>query len=113
MLDAVGGVNLANHIPQMIDRTPWRERIVAAWRQKPIVWLAGPRRVGKTVLARQLPQGFEPRGMLAFRERYPQGRYYVLCPVEGESYRKTVKGLEVTFISPAQWPPSESLPLQG
>jgi hypothetical protein len=43
--------------------------------------------------------------MLAFRERYPHGRNYVLCPAEGEPYRKTVAGLEVTFLSPAQWPP--------
>jgi hypothetical protein len=51
------------------------------------------------------PKGFEPRGLLALRERYPQGRNYVLCPTEGEPYRKTVTGLEVVFLSPAQWPP--------
>jgi len=35
----------------MIDRPLWQARLTAAWRQAPIVWLTGPRRVGKTVLA--------------------------------------------------------------
>jgi hypothetical protein len=52
------------------------------------------------------PKSFEPRGLLAFRERYPQGRNFVLCPTEGEPYDKTVAGLEVRFLSPAQWPPA-------
>jgi len=30
-------------------------RLASAWRQAPIVWLTGPRRVGKTVLAQSLP----------------------------------------------------------
>jgi predicted AAA+ superfamily ATPase len=32
----------------------WLQRIEDAWRQAPIVWLTGVRRVGKTTLARQL-----------------------------------------------------------
>lgn len=39
----------------MIERPIWRERLAAAWKQAPIVWLAGPRRTGKTVLAQSLP----------------------------------------------------------
>lgn len=39
----------------MIDRPYWTKRIEAAWRKRPIVWLAGVRRVGKTTLARMLP----------------------------------------------------------
>ena len=35
----------------MIARPVWTTRIVSAWRRAPIVWLAGPRRTGKTVLA--------------------------------------------------------------
>jgi predicted AAA+ superfamily ATPase len=31
------------------------ERLVAGWNQASIVWLTGPRRVGKTILARSLP----------------------------------------------------------
>lgn len=38
----------------MIDRPFWRRRIEQAWRQAPIVWLAGVRRVGKTVLAQSM-----------------------------------------------------------
>jgi len=38
----------------MIDRPIWNERLAAAWKQASIVWLAGPRRTGKTVLAQSL-----------------------------------------------------------
>ncbi|MBM3492859.1 MAG: DUF4143 domain-containing protein [Armatimonadetes bacterium] len=38
----------------MIHRQLWLERIEASWRRRPIVWLSGPRRVGKTSLARML-----------------------------------------------------------
>ena len=40
----------------MIDRPFWAERLTAAWKQAPIVWLTGPRRAGKTVLAQSLPE---------------------------------------------------------
>ena len=39
----------------MIDRPIWTERLAAAWKQASIVWLTGPRRVGKTVLTQSLP----------------------------------------------------------
>ena len=39
----------------MIDRPLWTERLTAAWKQASIVWLTGPRRVGKTVLAQSVP----------------------------------------------------------
>ncbi len=35
----------------MVPRPVWIERIASAWRRARIVWLAGPRRTGKTVLA--------------------------------------------------------------
>ena len=38
----------------MIPRAFWVERIQRAWREAPIVWLAGVRRVGKTTLAQSL-----------------------------------------------------------
>src|SRR5436190_1781696 len=38
----------------MIDRPFWLERIVSAWKDAPIVWLSGVRRVGKTTLAQSL-----------------------------------------------------------
>jgi hypothetical protein len=40
----------------MIRRPYWIERIHAAWKKRPIVWLAGVRRAGKTTLARMLPE---------------------------------------------------------
>jgi predicted AAA+ superfamily ATPase len=39
----------------MIERAFWSGRLAAAWKQASIVWLTGPRRVGKTVLAQSLP----------------------------------------------------------
>ena len=39
----------------MIRRDYWTDRIRAAWEKAPIVWLTGVRRVGKTSLARAIP----------------------------------------------------------
>jgi len=39
----------------MISRDYWLERVHQAWRRRPLVWLSGVRRVGKTTLARMLP----------------------------------------------------------
>ncbi|HET6203981.1 MAG TPA: ATP-binding protein [Planctomycetota bacterium] len=39
----------------MILRPEWLERVREAWRKRPIVWLAGVRRIGKTTLAKMLP----------------------------------------------------------
>jgi uncharacterized protein len=39
----------------MISRPFWLQRVTAAWERAPLVWLTGVRRVGKTTLARQLP----------------------------------------------------------
>jgi len=38
-----------------IDRPLWRSRIEQEWRERRVVWLAGPRRLGKTTLVRSLP----------------------------------------------------------
>ncbi len=39
----------------MKNRPFWTRRIERAWQKRPIVWLSGVRRVGKTTLARMLP----------------------------------------------------------
>ncbi len=39
----------------MFPRRHWQEQIENAWSERSIVWLSGVRRVGKTVLARSLP----------------------------------------------------------
>lgn len=39
----------------MIERQHWLQRVQHAWRQRPLAWLSGVRRVGKTTLARMLP----------------------------------------------------------
>lgn len=40
----------------MIGRPLWLDRIRRAWLQRPIVWLSGVRRAGKTTLARMFPE---------------------------------------------------------
>lgn len=37
------------------DRSIWRRRITAMWKVRPVVWLAGVRRTGKTTLVESLP----------------------------------------------------------
>lgn len=39
----------------MIKRTLWLDRINQAWAKRSVIWLSGVRRVGKTTLARMLP----------------------------------------------------------
>lgn len=39
----------------MVSRPWWAAKIAAAWRNRSVVWLSGVRRVGKTTLARGLP----------------------------------------------------------
>jgi len=39
----------------MINRPFWSDRLRSGWRHAPIVWLTGPRRVGKTVMGHALP----------------------------------------------------------
>ena len=38
----------------MIERPTWVRRIHDAWEKRPIVWLSGVRRVGKTTLSQML-----------------------------------------------------------
>lgn len=39
----------------MINRPFWTQRIQEAWEKRPIVWLSGVRRTGKTTIARMFP----------------------------------------------------------
>ena len=40
----------------MIRRKYWLDRLQGAWSRRPVVWLAGVRRAGKTTLAKMLPE---------------------------------------------------------
>jgi uncharacterized protein len=40
----------------MVERPYWVNRLSAAWRKRPIAWLAGVRRVGKTTLTKMVPK---------------------------------------------------------
>ncbi|MBI2890378.1 MAG: ATP-binding protein [Nitrospirae bacterium] len=39
----------------MVDRPFWIDRILSGWMSRPVVWLSGVRRVGKTSLAHMIP----------------------------------------------------------
>ena len=41
----------------MVIRSFWLERVRVLWQQKTLVWLSGVRRVGKTSICRQIPEG--------------------------------------------------------
>ena len=46
----------ASHRPgRAVDRPLWRDRLEREWRERRVVWLTGPRRLGKTTLVRSLP----------------------------------------------------------
>jgi len=40
----------------MVKRRHWLSRLESAWTRRPVVWLRGVRRAGKTVLCRSLPE---------------------------------------------------------
>jgi uncharacterized protein len=40
----------------MIRRPIWIESIDQAWKKRPLVWMTGVRRVGKTTLAKMFPE---------------------------------------------------------
>jgi predicted AAA+ superfamily ATPase len=73
----------------MFLRPFWISRIEAAWRKRPIVWLSGVRRVGKTTLASMIKRSeyincdlpSEIRGMAdpeLFLDKFPAGARIVL-----------------------------------
>lgn len=39
----------------MVKRRFWLDRIEEAWSERPILWLTGVRRVGKTTLSHSIP----------------------------------------------------------
>ena len=43
------------YYPHMVQRRFWQQKIWTALDRKPVLWLSGVRRVGKTMLCRSLP----------------------------------------------------------
>jgi hypothetical protein len=42
-------------------------------------------------------RNFQSTGLRAFRQRHPLGRNFVVAPLSGAPYSRTVDGIEVTF----------------
>ena len=60
----------------MIIRNFWITKINAAWKLRPIVWLSGVRRIGKTTLLRTLVHDLEPdSGHVKWSENIKIGYY--------------------------------------
>ena len=47
------------------------------------------------------PDAFETRGLSAFRAIYPKGRNFLVSPIEGLPYDKSVGRFKVSVLSPA------------
>lgn len=47
------------------------------------------------------PEHFDPRGLAFFRELYPRGSNFLICPSVDRTYKKRVKGLEITVCNPS------------
>ena len=73
----------------MFNRQFWISRIESAWKIRPLIWLSGVRRVGKTTLAHQISNAHyincdlpsEIRGMTdpeSFLDKFPKGSRVVL-----------------------------------
>jgi predicted AAA+ superfamily ATPase len=73
----------------MVPRSFWISRIEVAWQKRPVIWLSGVRRVGKTTLAGLLPNTryincdlpSEVRGMTdpeLFLDKFPKGTRIIL-----------------------------------
>jgi hypothetical protein len=73
----------------MVPRPLWISKIEAAWRKRPVVWLSGVRRVGKTTLASMVERAeyincdlpSEVRGMAdpeLFLDKFPKGSRIVM-----------------------------------
>lgn len=52
------------------------------------------------------PGAFDGAGLAAFRELYPSGANFLVCPSVERPYKKRVKGLELTVCGPAALAPS-------
>src|SRR5207244_7875243 len=48
------------------------------------------------------PDKFETRGLAAFRSVYPRGRNFVVSPISDRSYKRTLAGMTIIFISPGE-----------
>lgn len=48
------------------------------------------------------PDAFETRGLTAFREHYPKGKNFVVSPLNGPAYDRTINGLKISFVSPTE-----------
>lgn len=49
------------------------------------------------------PRALKTTGTKTFRAEYPLGSNYVLSPIDGAGYKKTVSGLEVYVCNPLGW----------
>jgi len=85
----------------MYLRDEWIQRIESAWQQRPVVWLKGVRRVGKTVLCRSLPD------VEYFDCELPRTRRALEDP---EGFLREMRGKRVVFDEVHRLPnPSEVL----
>lgn len=85
----------------MVKREFWQNQIETAWQKRPIIWLSGVRRVGKTLLAKSL------ENIEYFDCELPRTRQYLEDP---ESFLKETEGKRIVLDEVHRLPnPSEIL----
>ena len=76
---------------------------VLYWRQKSgqeVDFVVAPRgRPPLVIECKWSSDAFDPRGLLAFRHRYPKGENYVVCRDVDRSFRRTDAGVSVDCVS--------------
>lgn len=75
-------------VPAPVRREFWIQVIESAWKKRPIVWLSGVRRVGKTVLCQSIP------GVEYFDCELPSHRRMMQDP---EGFLETLKGKRIVL----------------
>jgi hypothetical protein len=85
---------------QMVQRQFWLAAIHSAWKQRPVLWLSGVRRVGKTVLCQSLPgiEYFDVTNLRSFRAEYPQGQNIVVAQDVKQPFQRLYGPIKVEFL---------------
>ncbi len=82
----------------MIDRPFWVERLAEQHREADFVVPRG-RGAVDAIECKWKPDAFETRGLAAFCALYPKGRNYVVSPLSGPKYERSLDGYKLAFVS--------------
>ena len=55
-----------------------------------------------TIECKWRADAFETRNLAVFREAYPKGRNFVVCPLPGRGYPRVMTEMNIEFVTPAE-----------